>query len=207
LSYEEALRDIPIERMYLFQRWGEKAGDGELRKAAAALIVADARDNQLKHLAMFGRRAFPEKPDAVLLFAKSEDPSIRHRARLALEHLSDPRIRELALLLRDVDLMIRNAASGDHAVIMRWIIDEEDSEKLHSLQTGAPEFWTAHPNSATEATMLRAVYERGPCSFCRERIVTRLMEREALTPELRAECLWDGNYEIRDLMTQRLWSK
>jgi hypothetical protein len=43
------------------------------------------------------------------------------------------------------------------------------------------------------------LYERGPCSFCRERTVHRLIERGALTEELRLECSFDANGDIRDL--------
>jgi hypothetical protein len=49
--------------------------------------------------------------------------------------------------------------------------------------------------------MLLALYEKGPCSFCRKTAVWRLMERGALTGELRAECVWDANDEIRELVS------
>ena len=61
------------------------------------------------------------------------------------------------------------------------------------------ELWERYPDEETEVPMLLALYERGPCSFCRERTVHRLIERGALTEELRLECSFDANGDIRDL--------
>jgi len=59
---------------------------------------------------------------------------------------------------------------------------------------------TADPDEETELPMLLAMYERGPCSSCREKTVRRLIERGALTEELRLECSFDANDDIRDLV-------
>jgi hypothetical protein len=60
--------------------------------------------------------------------------------------------------------------------------------------------WERYPEEGTEVPMLRTLYERGPCSFCRERTVRRLIERGALTEELGLECSYDANNDIRNLV-------
>jgi hypothetical protein len=62
------------------------------------------------------------------------------------------------------------------------------------------DFWKGHPDEETEVLMLRSLYEKGPCSVCREGVVKRLIERGALPDELRAECAGDANSDIRDLV-------
>jgi hypothetical protein len=60
-------------------------------------------------------------------------------------------------------------------------------------------FWQGHPDQASEVIMLRALYEKGPCSFCREKAVRRLIELNALTGDLRTECSYDANDDNREL--------
>jgi hypothetical protein len=44
------------------------------------------------------------------------------------------------------------------------------------------------------------MYEKGPCSECRRRAVKRLVELDASTEQLRAECAYDANDDIRELV-------
>jgi hypothetical protein len=44
------------------------------------------------------------------------------------------------------------------------------------------------------------MYEKDPCSFCREHAVKRLIELDALTEQMRAECAYDANIDIRNLV-------
>jgi hypothetical protein len=97
-------------------------------------------------------------------------------------------------------LLARNFSPGDHVIALRWFETEEDLETLHSLGMDLNYLWERYPDEETEVPMLLAMHERGPCSFCRERTVRRLIERGALTDELRLECSFDANGDIRDLV-------
>jgi hypothetical protein len=99
-----------------------------------------------------------------------------------------------------VELLSENYEPGDHKIVLQWFHQEEDLQTLHSIGTGLIDFWKRHPDDETEVQMLRALYENGPCSVCRESAVKRLIERGALPEELRAECAWDANTDIRDLI-------
>jgi hypothetical protein len=90
--------------------------------------------------------------------------------------------------------------AGDHQIILRWFQEEHDPETLHSLGTGLLDYYKMHPIEGNEVEIMRSLYERGPCSVCREKVVKRLLERGALSDELRAECAWDANSDIRDLV-------
>ena len=69
------------------------------------------------------------------------------------------------------------------------------------------DFWERHPDEESEVSMLRALYELGPCSFCREGAVRRLIERNALTEQMRVECAYDANDEIRKLIEEQQATK
>ena len=65
---------------------------------------------------------------------------------------------------------------------------------------GLREFWKQHPDEDTEVRMQQLMYEKAPCSHCREVVVKRLIELRGLTEQMRAECAYDANDDIRDLV-------
>jgi asparagine synthetase A len=104
----------------------------------------------------------------------------------ALSQITHPAVRQLTFRLVDtqakwrrqaVELLARNFSPGDHVIALRWFETEKDLETLHSLGMDLKDLWERHPDEETEVPMLLALYERGPCSFCRERPVRRLIER------------------------------
>jgi hypothetical protein len=87
-----------------------------------------------------------------------------------------------------------------HEIALSWFEAEEDRETLGGFGMGLKDLWKRYPDERTEVLMLRTLYEKGPCSHCREEAVRRLIERHALTEEMRAECFYDSNYDIRELV-------
>ncbi len=47
------------------------------------------------------------------------------------------------------------------------------------------------------------VYNSTLCSCCREYTLDPLIERDELTDEMRNECMWDANLDIRDLADKK----
>ncbi|MBZ5727894.1 MAG: hypothetical protein LAP87_23235 [Acidobacteriia bacterium] len=210
LKYQQLLNDLPTNKPYLLWKWGERASDEELELAAKGLLAAKDSKHQLAHLRIFARRRFPLDVNALLALAEIEQDRVGFAAVKALTNVSHPAVRALAFRMNDtrarwrgsaVDLVAQNYEDGDHRIILRWFQEEEDRETLHSLGMDLIDFWERHPDEETEVPMMRSLYEKGPCSVCRKRAVTRLSERGALTDQLRAECAWDANSEIRDLVS------
>ena len=209
LRYEQLFHEVPANKPFLLLKWGERANDQELELAAKGLIGAKDSKQQLAHLRIFARRRFPLDPHALVALADVEGDRVGFAAVKALSHIEHPAVRALAFRLMDtrararggaVDLLAPNFQDGDHAIVLRWFQEEEDREALHSLGMDSLDFWKRHPHEQTEIPMMSALYEKGPCSFCRERAVTRLLDRGALDEPLRAECAWDANSDIRDLV-------
>jgi hypothetical protein len=209
LTYEQLFSEWPGNKPYLLWKWGEQAGDQELQLAARGLIAAKDSKHQLAHLRIFARRRFPLDVRALLALVDVEEDRVAFAAMKALTHLVHPAVRTLAFRLIEaramcrgeaIDLLVQNYEPGDHRIVLRWFQEEKDPETLHSLGMGLIHFWKQHPDEETELVMMRSLYERGPCSVCREKAVKRLLERSALSDELRAECAWDANSDIRDLV-------
>jgi hypothetical protein len=209
LTYEQLFSEWPGNKAYLLWKWGEQASDQELELAAKGLIAAKDSKHQLAHLRIFARRRFPLDVRALLALVDVEEDRVGFAAMKALTHRVHPAVRTLAFRLIEaratcrgeaIDLPVQNYEPGDHQVILHWFQEEHDPETLHSLGTGLLDFWKRHPDEGTEVEMLQSLYEQGPCSVCRERAVKRLLELGAQSDELRAECAWDANSDIRDLV-------
>lgn len=209
LTYEQLFREWPGNKPYLLWKWGEQASDQELELAAKGLIAAKDSKHQLAHLRIFARRPFPLDVSPLVALVDVEEDRVGFAAMKALTHVVHPVVRALAFRLIDsrapcrgeaIDLLMKNYEPGDHRIVLRWFQEEEDREARHSLGMGLINFWKQHPDQGTEVEMLRSLYEKGPCSVCRERAIKRLLELAALPAELRAECAWDANSDIRDLV-------
>ena len=212
MSYAELLNRIPANMPYLLWKWGEQASDPELELAARGLIAARDPEQQLRHVRIFSRRRFPLPPDALVALTDVEEERVGFWTVRALAHVTDPAVRELAFRLvksdmswrgESIALLNKNFEPGDHETVLGWFEAEEDSEARHSLGMDLRNFWKQHPDEKTEVHMLQSLYEKDPCSDCRERAVRRFIELGALTEEMRAECAYDANSDIRDLVSKR----
>jgi hypothetical protein len=208
-SYAEVLDRVPANKPYLLWKWGEQASDQELELAARGLIAAKDPKEQLRHVRIFTRRRFPLQPDALITLVYTEEERVGFWAVRALSHVTDPAVRNLAFRLVDselesrrraIALLNRNFEAGDHKLVLSWFEAEQDREVRHSFGMDLEEFWKQHPNENTEVPMLGLLYEKGPCSECRRRAVKRLVELDASTEQLRAECAYDANDDIRELV-------
>lgn len=208
-SYDQ-LRPKLSQREWAIQigGWGRNATDADLNKAAHGLIAATEADDQAGHLRIFRSADFPLGPEPLLALLDSQDHRVVHCALTALEGVPHSKVRELAFRLIEthssyrteaIALLRANFEPGDHAIALRWFESETDPETIHGLSSDLRYLWEDHPDPTTETVMLHTSYERDYCSFNREFVVRRLLELDAVTDAMRAECPWDANDQIRDL--------
>jgi hypothetical protein len=210
LRYEQLSSELLNYRPLLLSKWGQQASDAELELAATGLTAEKDSKQQLARLRIFAWRRFPLDVQTILALVDIEEDRVGLAAMAAVAHIVHPAVRALAFRLVDtraswrgdaIDLMAQNFEPGDHRIILRWFQEEEDRETLHSMGLDFTDFWKRHPDEESEIPMLLALYEEGPCSVCRKTAVWLLMQRGALTDQLRAERVWDANDEIRDLVS------
>jgi len=210
LPYDELKPHIGLRRSRTrLAEWGEQASESELQLAALGLIASTDPAELGAHLRIFSRTPFPLDPTPLFLMVDGVDQYVANGALYALEQLELPAARTLAFRLMEERSSLRGEAigllrssfePGDHELALKWFSSESDPEVLHSFQTSIRRLWEDHPQSESEVAMLLRLYERGPCSFLRVPIVNSLLERNALPDHLREECMWDANYEVRNLV-------
>ena len=204
------LRAVEYDRWDLTYNQPAKPTAEALALLAAELVSAGDAETQRRCLAAFRSRPFPGDPCRLLELARSPDERVARAATVALTLVEHPPARQFAIVLVDsgsplrtfsVDLLSRNFQPEDYRVALEWYAAEGDRYLLHWMGTGLDDLWKNHPDPASEAEMLRLRYDLGPCCFCRHRIVKRLAEIGALSADSQAECAWDANDDIRELVT------
>jgi hypothetical protein len=209
-TYEQLKTRLPIKIGIYLRRWGEQATDNDLLQAAHGLSTATDADMLRSHLTIFWKRRFPLDCGILFELASSSNERIQWAALKALVMIADPSVRSLAFDLVQthakwrelaIGLLSQNFQAGDYEIVLNWFETEEDSETLHTESRDLLAFWREHPSEELYDRMLLGLYEKCPCSFCRERAVSALLERNALPLDLRAECEWDANFEIREMVS------
>ena len=209
LTWPELKSRLPELAAFWLRLWGEHADSENLVLAAHDLLAAETPEDRLQYLRVFQRRAFPLEHSCLLRLAEHHDEKVAHAACIALANMADPAIRELAFRVSEscgvgrehsISLLCRNAAPGDDEIALCWFEKEEDPHVRHRLGRALRTFWEQHPNVSTEVRMLLSHYEKGPCSFCREGVLSRLLKLNALPDAVREECAFDSDDEIRELV-------
>jgi hypothetical protein len=209
LSYEQLRPKLHGLRAYQLSDWGTHASTGDAERAARHFLVVQSAEEQRQYLRIFSRRSFPLDPTPLLELSLSVDEVSAYAAAIALSQITHPCVRNMAFRLvgenragREVAIamLAQNWEPNDHDIALSWFENEPDRDTRHRMERDLREFWERHPKSATEPRMLRSLYEKGPCSFCREFVVRRLIELDALSESTRAECAHDANDEVRKLV-------
>lgn len=209
LTYAELRQrfaEFPVG-MLLF--WGKHASVEDVSAAADGLKSAHSVDETEAHLAIFADRAFPGDAGILVTLARAENGAISRRAAAALTNIRHSSVRELALEVIGrgspagdfaIEMLSANLQPGDYEVAVNWFEQEQDVTTRHRLGIGLRHLIEAHPSEEFEGRIQTALYEWGPCSFCRKIAVERLLQRGELSAQVRAECLFDSNDEIRALV-------
>jgi hypothetical protein len=184
----------------------------ELSRSMAARIASEPDETLLLRLLyLFGRSAMPEYPERIWTLARSATPEIRYAAIAALEYSGDARKLTLARELIAADASIALSlgvlklfgagTAADASLILACLQAEPiaDVEELHDLHAQLRRHAEAHAPVATPEPM-RWAYEHGPCAMCRDDIVERLLELDALDADRREECACDAGDNVRKLV-------
>lgn len=208
-SYEQLKTKLPMKWPVSLGFWGKRASEEDFVQAAFGLKNATDSEMQRSHLAIFWRRPFPLDHNILLQFAGSSNEKIQWAALKALSQITDLAVRTLAIELVQtkskwrglaIELLELNFQPGDHEIVLDWFETEDELETLHTESRTLLAFWSANPSEEFHNRMLLSLYEKCPCSFCRESAVSKLLERNALPEHLRKECAWDANDDIRELI-------
>ena len=209
LSYDELKQHITehtaTDQRFLLGRWGEKADDESIERAARDLLEQDSNGPLLSYVRIFSRRTFPLNPGRLISLARHPDEEIASAALRALSNVGHPEVRKLGLELLNISpvpnfataLLIKNCQSGDHELVAHVIERErQDVDALHSLGLWTRDIVEANPTPEWSDVLL-TIYEHGPCSLCRMHFIDLLRSLGNLPNWVIQECLCDANLELR----------
>jgi hypothetical protein len=190
--------------------WGQKASEADLRQAAQWL-AEETRIRPLKLLIrIFYRVTYPLGPDPLIKLVSHPDAIVAAHALTALENLAHPDVRALALRVvegsdelaaRAVAVLNKNFGDDDQRLIDALAHRLTDPTALHLFATSTLEYFRDHHLPESEMQVLVQIYEMNPCGWCRASAVRRLIELGFLPDWMRAECAWDSNLEIREMVS------
>lgn len=192
------------------KRWGASIDDAQLSQAAADFLQETDPQRIIAYLAIFGKRVFPFGSEALVPYVWNSHERIARWSIQAISQFQQPRVRELGFTLIDahhhvgdaLDIFIRNYQAGDERYLADLLARTADKDSLHAIGFGLNDIFEAHPNSDVAAIFLD-LYERGPCSLCRERFVERLLDIDRLPVWMEAETRYDANPNIHQIITER----
>jgi hypothetical protein len=187
-------------------RFGRSASEADLRRLLELIAAESDPRRQEAMLLVFRRVDAPGGSAALLPYVRSPDVAVRAAAIEGLERFADDAVAALAgeLLaagsLDGIALLEMNPLPDGYARIMALLPENATDEIVHHLGLDILGLHRAMPSPGL-IDLLLWVYERTPCSFCRNSAVTDLLQLGPLPAELRIECADDCNDETRTLVT------
>lgn len=202
--------------------FGRIASEEDLELVFNRLLQETRPEQLMRYLWIFGRRSMPRLERRILELAETPSQIIQPRpqgkpgphlqiaAIMALAHLQDPAIRDLGirLLLEQphmvqwgvIDLFKKNYQAGDIKPIMT-VLPTEEVEAIHWAGHELTDLAEAQDLPELTGAMLW-VYDRTPCSTCRQAAFTALVRWNRAPAEMLAEARWDCDAQTRQLALQ-----
>ncbi|MBP6014835.1 MAG: hypothetical protein KBA31_21615 [Alphaproteobacteria bacterium] len=190
--------------------WIQDASDEDVEWAADELLAATDEKLILRFLRQFfWRRDFPGPVTSLVAFARAENERLARAAARAASRIRHPEVRKLAIefmaegkrVANGVLLLRSDWQQGDFAVIEKLLaIASEDEFSLHDLGSSILDVLDHTPVPAAESNgALLKLYEDGPCTHCREKVVAKLVASGSVPAWMAEECRYDAVPEIAAL--------
>jgi hypothetical protein len=205
-----------ILSLLAFERWGRDASDADLAHASADLLVTNEARQLARYLRLFARRPYPRDPAPILPLVRHADHQVMVSAFRALARIAHPSVRALAIdILADnslhgfrrglaADLLVESYQPGDEHLLSHLLATLQDDDERHIIGM-AVRHLVKKQLSTDVAPALLALYEYGPCSFCRDGAVETLHKTGQIPAWMREECRHDASLDLRD--TVRGWDQ
>lgn len=192
--------------------WARHADPAGLQLLAEHVLSEPDRAVRRALLCVFFRHPFPLGPAPLLPLVWDEDDVLAQRAAMALERLTGPEVRGVALrLLQDpqrawfaVGLLTRNFVTGDEEalrtgaslVLASAPAGRDGDGQVHAFLQTLQEITDTHRTPALLA-LLAESYAFQPCAHCRAELVRVLNDASALPIWLRDEASLDASPDLR----------
>ncbi|MDE5780419.1 MAG: hypothetical protein K2I03_02930 [Lachnospiraceae bacterium] len=201
---------VKYRRRILRLRFANCATDKQVRELAEIIIhLQDNKDLQAKLLEVFRNRMFPLDAEYLMGYAEDENMVLSKRSLEALSIVKDVRVKEYANMLiqekRNLPyalvMIFSNYTKEDDGIILKLLKQQKISYKngLWHWVFQRTLDWLEKNQDAPDAAVYY-LYENTLCSWCRESVVELMINRGLITEDIRRECKYDSNSDIRDIV-------
>ena len=200
---------------YKYSNFGIHATQSEI-EIVFNRILGENRDECLTRLLwVFQKRPMPRVEEKVLNLVRSSHERVRVAASWALRHNDDPRLRKFGLEMlanhslsqtfgSEVLYLFESRFESSDALVIERALNAGiiDTTEAHILGSAVCDIADAQPAPELVGCLLW-VYRTTPCSNCRERAVSHLIDRRAAPDWLIEECVFDCAEDIRKLVSEK----
>jgi hypothetical protein len=205
--------ESPDKTSIRFRGWGRHAKDTDLSTVYKRMLVTSDVQALRRYLQVFATIQWPSYDARLLQLCLHDDQVVRHGAAQAVANNSHPEIRRFALenlknpkyQEHSIRLLGRNYEPGDENRILDVIELPDYEEHLHEKLMRLMGLVKRNKTADLKAVG-KLIYERTPCSFCRNSIVELLAERIELPEAMQTECRFDVEADTRKLAGGPSWS-
>jgi hypothetical protein len=212
MDYAAAKEALAAGGRWLPREWSRHASAEEFALAARDLLTEHDVRKLRAYLDQFRFRQFPAPASSLFPLVRHEDGMVARDAAKILGRLGGSDVRMLALKLLDeqrpwngIQMLRECQQPGDFERIGKRLegatLDADGWHYLGMAVFGLLEDMDVPPEE-TRAVLLR-LYEEEPCSYCRERTVSRLAASGDLPDWMAEECRYDAEPETVNLVEQK----
>jgi len=204
----DVMREIgsdPPQPLYWLMKWGRTmtADEAEVLLDALAAETDVRRIHEL--LRCFRRVGFPRFDPRLRRLLTCDDSDIESHVLSALAKLRDPDVHALAReylragRLTEGLTLLESQSDEEDLVLVRAMFEvPDDPDDFHYL--GLLLLNVLETTSGDIRDLATLMYDRTPCTSCRELAVEAMLKRSVMSESIRLECRFDGNPDIRRLV-------
>jgi hypothetical protein len=185
--------------------WGMRASRDELGTVLGE-VLALAQPRALEAgLRCLGAAGLPPLHPRIFDLTRHEDERVRYWAARVLSHHSLPGVRACGLeaLARGdttvaLEILTSSAQVDDADALVAALRPSDDPDEEHDAGYGILDLFK-HSPEVRDARLALYVYERTPCSQCREAALCYLVRSQSAPAWVLEECAADASEDIREL--------
>lgn len=200
LKFAEQENGLYLTGMHSFMK---DASTKEIEKLYD-LLLGETREPQLiRYLRLFSKREIPFISEKIIDLTNSNNNRLRNSALHILSKVKSQRVRDLAIERVNkkdfgaIGLFESNYERGDIPFLLDRIKRVNDKDTLHDACFSFLDVVLVN-KLETENDSLVWLYENTPCSVCRERSFSRLVELNAVSADMLNEGKYDCSEDIRN---------
>ena len=197
-------------------RWlAKKADQNTVEKYALAYRDQVQPELRTEALSAFSCCSYPDDPHPIIEDTRSPNENLQNAAWRALENIRHPAVRAFAVnnvkcgirTPENYALLITNYVPEDADLLeelLRELIVAKDWDSVHAAGLDIYRAFYMDTVIPHPKHLLPLLYEYNPCSFCRNSALVYMSKHRMLTKELLEECMYDSNYDIRRMASNRM---